>query len=149
MDTPLVYFLPFFLILTRVAAFMFSCPVFSWQSIPVQIKLAIVILISVFFAFVVKPDASLCKAHFLTAMILIGQEAAYGLALGLICSCLFFVVRIAGRIAEVQMGLTMANILDPLTGDDGQPLGILMEIIFIMLFFPFIFNNSVCLHTKK
>jgi flagellar biosynthetic protein FliR len=32
------------------------------------------------------------------------------------------------------MGLAMAQILDPLTGEQGQPLGMLMEMIFIIAF---------------
>lgn len=135
MDIFIQYFMPFILVLTRIAAFMFSCPVFGWRTIPVRVKLAIVVLLSIFFSFTVSPDVMLNRVPLIAALILIAQEAAYGLALGLICNCLFFAVRIAGRIAEVQMGLTMANIMDPLTGDTGQPMGTLLEMIFVLLFF--------------
>ena len=52
-----------------------------------------------------------------------------------IFGCLLFaVVKLATRIIERQMGLAMANILDPLSGENAQPLGMLMEMIFILLF---------------
>jgi len=61
------------------------------------------------------------------------NEALYGLALGLIVALVFSAVRFGGRIIERQMGLNMAEILDPLTGDRSQPLGMFMEMMFILL----------------
>lgn len=134
MDVFVGYFMPFFLVFTRIAAFVFTAPVFSWKVVPVRIKLGMVVLLTVFFSLIITPDAYLYNIHILSGLVLLAQEAIYGLALGLICSALFFVVRVGGRIIERQMGLTMANILDPLTGDNAQPLGMLLEIIFILLF---------------
>jgi len=68
------------------------------------------------------------------AVLLIANEATYGLALGLVATFVFAAVKISGRIIERQMGLAMAEILDPLTGERAQPLGSLLEMIFIMLF---------------
>jgi flagellar biosynthetic protein FliR len=67
-------------------------------------------------------------------MLLLAGEATYGLALGVIASSLFSVVKLSGQIVEREMGLTMAEILDPLTGENGQPLGGLLEMIFVLLF---------------
>jgi flagellar biosynthetic protein FliR len=55
--------------------------------------------------------------------------------MGLIAYCLFAVVRVSGQIIARQMGLMMANILDPFTGEQGQALGMLLEIVFILLLF--------------
>jgi flagellar biosynthetic protein FliR len=62
------------------------------------------------------------------------NEATYGLALGLVAAFLFAAVRFSGRIVERQMGLAMAEILDPLTGERTQPLGSMLEMIFVLLF---------------
>ncbi len=70
----------------------------------------------------------------LEAVLLIFNEATYGLALGLIAFIVFTTVKFSGRIIEREMGLAMAQILDPLTGEQGQPLGMLLEMIFILLF---------------
>ncbi len=69
------------------------------------------------------------------AILLISNEALYGLALGLIVVLIFTAVKFSGRIIERQMGLAMAQVLDPLTGERSQPLGMLMEMIFIILLF--------------
>ncbi len=126
--------LGFTLVLTRISAFFLILPVFGWQAIPMQIKVAATVVLSVFFAAVVPLGIDVAEISTLKAMLLLAGEATYGLALGVIVSSLFSVVRLSGQIVEREMGLTMAEILDPLTGENGQPLGGLLEMIFVLLF---------------
>jgi flagellar biosynthetic protein FliR len=126
--------LGFTLVLTRISAFFLILPVFGWQAIPMQIKVAATVVLSVFFAAVVPLGIDVAEISTLKAMLLLAGEATYGLALGVIVTSLFSVVRLSGQIVEREMGLTMAEILDPLTGENGQPLGGLLEMIFVLLF---------------
>ena len=126
--------LGFVLVLTRIGAFFAVAPVFSWQTVPLRIKLAVAILTAVFFSAVTGCPLQAENMSILEVIILVAYEAIYGLALGLIALCLFSVVKLSARIIERQMGLAMANVLDPLSGDRAQPLGMLMEMIFILLF---------------
>jgi len=126
--------LGFTLVLTRISAFFLILPVFGWQAIPMQIKVAATVVLSVFFAAVVPRGSDVAEISTLKAMLLLAGEATYGLALGVIVTSLFSVVRLSGQIVEREMGLTMAEILDPLTGENGQPLGGLLEMIFVLLF---------------
>ncbi len=134
MELMITKLLGFVLVLTRVSAFFLVTPVFSWKTIPVRIKVAIVLLISVFFSMTI-PSAVNCKQiSTLEAILLISNEAIYGLALGLVVVFIFSAVKLSGRIIERQMGLAMAQTFDPLSGERAQPLGILIEMIFILLF---------------
>ena len=126
--------LGFTLVLTRISAFFLILPVFGWQTIPVQVKVAATVLLSVFFATVVPINIEITEVSTLKAILLLASEATYGMALGLIITSLFSVVKLSGQIIEHQMGLTMAEIFDPLTGESSQPLGGLLEMIFILLF---------------
>jgi flagellar biosynthetic protein FliR len=126
--------LGFALILTRVSAFFLVLPVFAWQTIPVRIKVALVVLLSVFFYAVTPARIQPGETSTLTAITLLAGEAVYGLALGLIISLLFSAVQISARIIEQQMGMTMAEIVDPVTGEEVSPLSSLLETIFILLF---------------
>lgn len=126
--------LGFAMVLTRISAFFIVLPVFSWKSIPVRIKAAMTLLLTVFFS-MITPFAIDCRqVSALKAVLLIANEASYGLALGLVVVVIFSVVKFSGRIIERQMGLAMAEVLDPLTGERGQPLGTLLEMVFIILF---------------
>jgi len=134
MELMITKLLGFVLVLTRMSAFFLVTPVFSWKTIPVRIKVAIVLLISVFFSTVVPSTVNSKQISALEAILLISNEAIYGLALGLVVVFIFSAVKLSGRIIERQMGLAMAETLDPLTGERTQPLSVLIEMIFILLF---------------
>ena len=125
----------FLLVMTRMGAFFSTAPVFSWRAIPRQIKIAITVVLGLFFSALLPYSWPQENPSILYAALLMAQEAVYGLCLGLVAFLLFVVVRQAGRIVERQMGLNMASILDPFTNEQGQPLGMLLEILFILLLF--------------
>lgn len=126
--------LGFFLVLTRLGAFFAVAPVFSWEVLSVQLKIAIAVLLSVFFTTFSPPPTPLNPAP-IEMVLLLSQEALYGLAMGLIAYCLFTVVRMAGQYIEQEMGLSMAQVFDPFSGEEGNPLGMILEILFILLLF--------------
>ncbi len=134
MELMITKLLGFVLVLTRMSAFFLVVPVFSWKTIPVRIKVAIVLLLSVFFSMAVPSAVNSEQTSSLESILLISNEAIYGFALGLIVVLIFSSVKLSGRIIERQMGLAMAQTLDPMTGERVQPLGVLIELIFILLF---------------
>lgn len=126
--------LGFAMVLTRISAFFLVVPVFGWKTIPVTIKVAMTLLLAIFFSVMTHLPIGAKQASVLEAVLLIANEATYGLALGLAAVTLFSAVRFGGRIIERQMGLAMAQVLDPLTNDRAQPLSSLLEMIFVILF---------------
>jgi len=126
--------LGFVMVLTRISAFFMILPVFGWQSIPVRIKVSVTMLLAIFFSMIAPISVNAGEISSLEAILLMANEATYGLALGLVVTCVFAVVKFSGRIIEREMGLAMAEILDPLTSERAQPLGSLLEMIFILLF---------------
>jgi flagellar biosynthetic protein FliR len=126
--------LGFVLILTRISAFFVVLPIFGSEIIPARIKVAAVVLVTIFFSMVTALPFDAGNVTALQAGLLIAGEAVYGLALGLIANCIFSVIRLAGRIIEQQMGLDMAQVLDPITGEPADPLSVLLEMVFIVLF---------------
>ena len=124
----------FVMVLTRISAFFIVLPVFGWQSIPVRVKVAVTVLLTIFFSMITPVPVKTGQISSMEATLLLTNEATYGLALGLIVTCIFAAVKFSGRIIERQMGFAMAQILDPLTGERAQPLGSLLEMIFILLF---------------
>jgi flagellar biosynthetic protein FliR len=133
MDIVTEKLLYFAMVLTRISAFFLVLPVFGWRSIPLRVKVAMTVLMAVFFM-MSQPAVKGGPASAVEAILLMVNEATYGLALGLVGATLFSVVRFGGRIIERQMGMAIANIVDPLTGDRTQPLASLLEMIFIVLF---------------
>ena len=126
--------LGFAMVLTRISTFFLVAPVFSLPAVPVTIKVAATVMLSIFFSLINPPVAAAHQNSTVQAVLLLSCEATYGLALGAIASVLFATVKLAGRIIEDQMGLTMAEILDPLSEEQGQPLASLLEMIFVIAF---------------
>ncbi len=127
-------FFVFGLILTRVCVFVVVLPLFGSPSIPVQIKAAICLIVAVFLAAVVPLNISPADITPVQAAILLGNEAIYGAAAGVSIALVFAAVRLAGIIIENQIGFNMAEILDPLSGEETQPASMLLEMVFILLF---------------
>jgi flagellar biosynthetic protein FliR len=126
--------LGFTMVLTRISAFFLVVPIFGWKSIPARIKVAMTLLVTIFFMMIIPFRIDAEKVSALEAILLLANEATYGLALGLIVTVLFATIKFSGRFIERQMGMAMAQVMDPLTGERAQPLSSLFEMIFIIIF---------------
>lgn len=127
--------LGFFMVLVRTSAFFLVGPIFSARLIPAQFRLALVLFLSIVFAWL-SPDPYVAMNISMAEVVMaLALEAVYGLAFGLVSMLIFSVIKIAARVIEHQMGFVMAQTLDPLSGEDAQPLSMLMEMLFILLFF--------------
>ena len=126
--------LSFVLVMTRLSAFFMILPVFGWPTIPVRIKVALIVLVSMFLCMISPVYSPEGEIGMIRASLMLINEAVFGAALGIIISILFQTVKVATHIIEQQIGLTMAEILDPLTGASSKPLSSLIEMIFIILF---------------
>jgi flagellar biosynthetic protein FliR len=128
------YIFGIILVVSRVGAFFVTAPVLSWQAIPMNLKVAMAVMLSLFFAGIQQFPESASNITTIEAVIMIAGEILIGSGIGIIIAMLFAVVEIAARIIERQMGLAISGILDPLTGQQGKPLSMLMTTIFILMF---------------
>lgn len=126
--------LAFVMVLTRVSAFFAVSPIFSWQGLPARVKIAIALFISAFTAIQLPPVASDYQLGAVLTIITLLNEVVYGMALGLIAMILFSTVRMFARMAETQMGMNMSQIFDPISGEQSQPLSMMVELCFILMF---------------
>lgn len=135
MDIPTNNIFGFMLILTRIGAFFAASPLFSWQTIPHRSKITIALILASFFAAITPYPARAAAISPAEALLFLLDETVYGLALGLVAYSLLAVVRVGGGIIEQQMGLTMANVMDPFLGEESRPVGTILEIIFVLMLF--------------
>lgn len=128
----------FILVLSRLTGMLVTAPLFSTFPIPMQIKVALASLC----AFIMYPFV-LQNAHFtlpndlISLSVLLFKETAVGLLIGFSASLLFTAVEIGGQILSMQMGLAIANALDPVTKQHtpivGQFYLFIASIVFINL----------------
>ncbi len=133
METVAPLIVPFMLVLARVSAFVAVLPIFGWKSAPVLVRAGIALFLGIVLAMVVPPARGVGD-HWVAVAIALAREAITGLGLGLAIALVFAAVRQTGLIIRRQMGLAMASIIDPLSGEQSDPLGTLMEMCFAVFF---------------
>lgn len=78
---------------------------------------------------------SVSSMDWLHTMLLVCKELAIGFVLAYICSCIFYAVLAAGVITDNQRGASMAQSSDPMAGAESSPLGTVMLLAMVTLFF--------------
>ncbi len=105
------------LTIMRVSIVMFMLPIFSTNNIPIQVKAAATLV----FSLGVWPHLSLnpaaMPAHPFDVGLMVLGEVVMGLALGMAVNCLFMGIQSGGELLGYQMGFTMINFADPLSGN--------------------------------
>ena len=70
----------------------------------------------------------------ITFLMLLGKEAIIGLVLGYIAAIPFWTMEAVGFVVDNQRGASMAATINPMTGHDTSPLGMLFNFAFITFF---------------
>lgn len=104
----------YLLILIRISSFVMTAPFFSYQTLPAKVKLAISMVLSIVVIQTV-PVVDLDYTGIIGFSALILREAVVGLVLGFMCNICMYIVSFAGHLMDMEMGLSMASVYDPLT----------------------------------
>ena len=104
----------FFLVLVRIAAFISVAPFFGESYIPVRYKLGFAVALS-YLVYLIIPDETLPYDTTLGYATLIVKESIVGLLVGFSAYICNTIVLFAGRIIDMDIGLSMANLYDPTT----------------------------------
>jgi len=126
--------LGFLLIFARLAGLMLTAPVFGDNNIPVQVKTFFVLILSLLFYPVVTEPHLGGNPDPLQMLVLTLGELGVGLLLGFSARLLFVGIGLGGEIAGFQMGLGIANVVDPATGQQTPVLSQLQVTLAMLLF---------------
>lgn len=125
----------FLLILTRLGGMLASSPLFSGQGIPMQIKIAIAMGLAItLFPLHAGAKGYQPPTDLIQLALLLAQEFAIGVCIGLAADLIFVAIRMAGEFMGFQMGLTISNLLDPQSGTVMPMMGQLLYLFAFMAF---------------
>lgn len=117
-------FVPFvsvyLLVLTRIAAFFVTMPLFSYRAIPPVMRIGIAVLLSWVIVFTLDTTAVDINGEYI---LLVLKEAVIGLSIGVIAFIVMAAIQVAGGLIDFQMGFAIANVIDPQTGTQSPLLG--------------------------
>ena len=135
METWIGIFLPLAMLTSRIGGFFLVLPIFGWRLVPARVRAGTALLVTAFFAMILPaPLLGAMPVAPLAALVMTTQEILCGVALGLAASLVFHGVQVGGRFAGRQMGFAFASVVDPATGQQSAPIGVLFEMSFMMLF---------------
>ena len=124
----------FFLIFLRVAAILFTAPIFNSRNIPVFFKAGLAFAVS----FILFPMLDLGETPFRSEAVpfILGtvSEILIGIIIGISVRMIFTGIQLAGQLAGFQMGMAMANIIDPATSEQVPILAQLNNLIALLVF---------------
>ncbi len=127
-------FILFFIIFVRIATIVVTVPFFGFEAVPLHVKAGLSALLSILiFPFVDNVGVRI-PTEFVPFVIMIMNEVIIGMVIGFAANILFVGVRFAGELIGLNMGLGIANIIDPLSGEEVSIIGQLEYLLAILLF---------------
>lgn len=108
----------FMLIFCRVSCLIYVVPFFSMNNTPRRVRIGLSFVVTLLLYYSIPENPILEYDTVLGYGILVLKEAITGLLMGLACNMCTTVVGFAGRIIDMETGLSMASLMDPTTREN-------------------------------
>ncbi|MGE4418248.1 MAG: flagellar biosynthetic protein FliR [Sulfurimonas sp.] len=125
------YIVGFILLFFRFGALFMAVPIFSHNSIPMNIKAALAFFFTIVFYSSMPPLAMQITMPNIVLAIL--SELLFGLAIGVVLQIAFNVITFAGGQISFMMGFSMASAIDPQTGVSMPIISQFLSLIALMI----------------
>lgn len=121
--------------LPRVMGLFVALPIFNRQIIPGMLRYTVAAALGALAAPALVPQMAAVELSGFTIAFIIAKEAFVGFVLGFLMAIPFWAFEAVGFFIDNQRGASVAATLNPVTGNDTSPLGILFNQAFIVFFF--------------
>ena len=119
---------------TRVAVAFLMLPIFTGELVPAMVRNSIFVSIALI-AIVMQAAVPVEALHAMDWITLFAKEAVVGVAIGILFGLFLWAFEAAGQVIDTQVGATIAQVVDPLTGQQtsltGEFLGRLANFAFM------------------
>jgi len=122
----------FLLIFCRVTAFFVVTPIFNHTNVPAIFKIGLGFFISLLIVSVHGPSQAMIID--IQYFLLVIREVLIGIMMGFIVYLFFVTVQTAGGLIDLQIGFSMANIVDPVSGVSVPLLGNFKYMLILVMF---------------
>jgi len=125
----------FIVVFTRLGGMMTSAPIFATYPIPMQIKTWLIATISlIVFPIVLAKSGFQMPTSMPGLTVILLKEFMIGYIIGFIANIVFVGVEMAAEMLSIQMGISIAQALNPLTGDQSPVIGQAYTLLTAMVF---------------
>ncbi|MBN1436455.1 MAG: flagellar biosynthetic protein FliR [Sedimentisphaerales bacterium] len=126
----------FALVLFRIGGLMVAAPILGAVSIPPRIRVMLALVLA-FLVFPLVPPLVMGPSNLIMLVVGVAGEMLIGITMGFILSLVFLGIKIGAELISQQMGLSLAQIVDPFTQDNSNVLGefysLLATIIYLLI----------------
>lgn len=121
----------FLLILVRVSFFVFVAPFFAMSNTPRRVKIGFAVFIS-YLLFQYVDHNEVVYQSVLGYAAVVAKEAVTGLLIGWGAQLCMTVAAFAGSIADMEVGLSMVSLMDPMTRESATFSGVFYQYMFTL-----------------
>jgi len=123
----------FLLVLTRVSCFVFIAPFFSISNTPARVRIYISFFMALLLYQSLAPAEVVIYDTVMKYAIVVIKEAIVGLLIGFGANICISIVNFAGSIADMEIGLSMVQMMDPMTKQNTSITGVLYQYVLMMM----------------
>lgn len=113
----------FLLIFVRMSSFVVTAPFFSMNNVPRRVKAGFAFFVSVLVYTSVLDHEIIQYQSVISFAIIVIKEAMTGLLIGFGANICLSILNLAGKLADMEIGLSMVQIFDPMTRDQSGFMG--------------------------
>lgn len=124
----------FLLTVMRISIVLFMLPIFNTNNIPIQVKAAISFVLAIILWPQLALQSSTISLNPLALALMVLGEFLIGLVLGLAINFTFMAIQAGGELLGFQMGFTMINFADPLTGNQTGSAAFFLWMVSLLVF---------------
>ena len=130
------------IILVRVSSFVFIAPFFGDSAVPARVKVSFSVLVTVLL-FYSMPVTRLEYGTVIDYAIIVVKESITGLLIGFSAYICNTIIHFSGKIIDMEIGLSMAQVFDPTTNTETGLTGSLYS--YLLMLFMIVSNMHIFL----
>lgn len=123
------------LVFARVLGIFAFNPLLSRRNVPQMVKIGMSVLLAIIASMVVNPEPVDTGEIAGVYLMMLLKEGFIGLAIGFISDMFFQSVQVAGEMMDMQSGLGMAKVFDPVTNSQSSLMGSIISFMLYLYYF--------------
>jgi flagellar biosynthesis protein FliR len=125
----------FILVFLRVSAIIVLMPVFGDQVVPARIKAGLALILAILiYPSINIPEIIANTDNSVLTFVRMGGEVITGAVIGFSARIIFAAVQMAGEVMGTQMGVSIANVIDPITSTQVSIISEFLYLIALLVF---------------
>jgi len=125
----------FILVFLRMSAIIVLMPLFGDQTVPARIKAGLALILTILiYPSLTIPGVMAGTDNMALTVVRMGGEVIAGAAIGFTARIIFAAVQMAGELIGIQMGVSIANVIDPITSTQVSIISEFLYLIALLVF---------------